>query len=169
MPRADPLIFVPDETGNPLQDVLIEQYDHFDIYWYHWPKDGEDWYYFIFREEGYEPVIVVYCDKKIKCIVTRPHWDYQYTDVEDSELTIPCQILFEDQWHPPLTRTRRNEREFELKKSKLTQRHYTPKSITKDVIFMKFRTGKGHRGNFGKAMMDPVSIAQQAYEYYCNK
>jgi hypothetical protein len=34
---------------------LLERYDNFDIYWYHWPEDGS-----LFWVEDYEPVIILY-------------------------------------------------------------------------------------------------------------
>jgi len=97
--RVDPIIFIPNESKNPLNEVLVEKYDDFDIFWYHWPKDGEDWFHFIFREEDYEPVIVVYCNDKVVCTITRAHWEYQHNDIKEMELVTPCQVLFEDQWH----------------------------------------------------------------------
>jgi len=38
--RIKPQIFIPEEGNDTLIEVLLEQYDSFDIYWYHWPKDG---------------------------------------------------------------------------------------------------------------------------------
>lgn len=71
--RSDPIIFIPDESNNPLEDVLVEKHENFDIFWYHWPKDGPNWFHSVFREEDYEPVIVVYCDDDIVCVITRAH------------------------------------------------------------------------------------------------
>lgn len=166
--REDPSIFIPDEGQFTLKKVLIEKYENFDIYWYHWPHDGPKWFYSIFREEDYEPVILVYCDDDLKCVITRAHWEYQYSDLVDSGLSIPAEIVFEDEWHPPQARTNQNIREFELKKLELIPTQYSPEKISKNEILDKFRTGRGHNTNIqNKVMDDPYQVAQEAYEYYC--
>jgi hypothetical protein len=53
--RPKPKIFIPEEGNNTLKEVLLERYDNFDIYWYHWPEDGS-----LFWVEDYEPVIILY-------------------------------------------------------------------------------------------------------------
>jgi len=166
--RTDPEIFIPLENGNPLDEVLTERYENFDIYWYHWPHDGPRWFSLFMREEDYEPVIVIYCNDEVSCVITRPHWEYHYSSVKEEGLEVPPKILFEDEWHPALTKTKVNIREFELKKLDLTPHSYSPNITKSERISQKFRTGLGHNSRIGKPpVQDPADIAQEAYEYYC--
>lgn len=86
------------------------------------------------------------------------------------ELVTPCQVIFENQWHPAVTKTLQNEREFELKKVELSHKEYSTTKIEKNDILEKFRVGRGHNTNFPpKIMDDPFDVAQAAYEHYCTQ
>lgn len=168
---VNPVIFIPDENNNRLEEILVERSVNFDVFWYHWPKDGDEWFNFLIREEDFEPVIVVYCNEEVVCVITRPHWSYQYYDIKDEELISPCEVLFKDAWHPAIAKTRQNEREFELIKSELIPHPYSDgdvREIERNALNQKFRTGIGHRSNFARRVMqDPIDVAQEAYEHYC--
>jgi len=90
-----PKIFIPEEGNNTLIDVLLEQYDDFDIYWYHWPQDG-----YVFWVEDYEPVIIVYKGDEICYLITRRHWSYKFYTADEG-LKIPLEVLFDGEFHPP--------------------------------------------------------------------
>lgn len=143
----------------------MEEYETFEIFWYHWPKDG------FAPEEDYEPVIILYKDgNKICCIITRRHWDYRTVGSEDG-LVIPPQVLFDGIFHPPFVKTSdNNEFDFDatIKNKNLIHTRYEPKAIKATDIPKKFRTGDGH---FTKPpwrkIEDPVAHARYVHRKYC--
>ena len=156
-----PKIFIPEEGNNTLIDVLLEQYDDFDIYWYHWPQDG-----YVFWVEDYEPVIIVYKGDEICYLITRRHWSYKFYTA-DEDLKIPLEVLFDGEFHPPYPKTDENGEWFERKKEVLIPRDYQPKDIKDIEIPKKFRTGENHPTSFGRRVKDPVKVAKEIYEEYC--
>ena len=38
--REVPEIFMPNSSDNVLIEILFEEHERFDIFWYHWPHDG---------------------------------------------------------------------------------------------------------------------------------
>jgi hypothetical protein len=157
--RIKPQIFIPDEGTKSLIDVKLETYDNFDIFWFHWPRDG--WFFV----EDYEPVILVYSSDGTLChLIVRRHWGYQSYSL--NELSIPIQVLFDGSFHPPFAKLKQDDG-FEEKKVKLVSKDYDVEKITASDIDEKFRTGKGHPTAVGRTMEDPVNIAKEAYSEYC--
>jgi len=156
-----PKIFIPNESWNELIEVLLEQYENFDIYWYHWPHDG--WIgYFI---PDYEPVIIIYKGDSICYIITRPHWTYEPHGLE--EITIPIEVLFDGSSHPPYPRTYDSVEWFHRKTSRLVLQTYDIRKVKADEIPEMFRTGEDHPTSLGKRVEDPVEFAKEIYEQNC--
>jgi hypothetical protein len=156
-----PQIFIPNEGSKSLIDVKLEKYDNFDIYWYHWPRDG------FFLVEDYEPVILVYSANGTLCyLIVRRHWQYQFYSLD--ELSDPVEVLFDGSFHPPFAKLKQDD-DFEEKKHNLISRNYNVKMTNPNDIDAKFRTGKGHPSALGRTMKDPVDIAKEAYSDYCLK
>lgn len=157
--RIKPQIFIPDEDSKTLIDVKLEAYDNFDIFWFHWPRDG--WFFV----EDYEPVILVYKSDNTLCyLITRRHWGYQFYSLD--ELSVPVEVLFDGSFHPPYPKLKQGD-DFEEKKRKLISREYNVEKITASDIDAMFRTGKGHPTAVGRAMEDPADIAKEAHSEYC--
>ncbi len=157
--RIKPQIFIPDEGSRSLIDVKLETYDNFDIFWFHWPRDG------FFHVEDYEPVILVYSSNGTLChLIVRRHWRYHFYSLD--ELSIPIQILFEGSFHPPFPKLKQDNG-FEKKKNKLVSRDYNTEKITAADIDKRFRIGRGHPTAIHKTMEDPVDIAKEVYSEYC--
>ncbi len=156
--RVKPSIFIPLEPMS-LEDVLLEQYENFDIYWYHWPMDG------IFPGGDYEPVIVVYStDSKICYLIVRRGWEYKFNSVD--ELEQPIEVIFETLFHHPFPRTKFDSL-YNFRKAFLSEKDYDPKIIQPSEISEKFRTGKDHPTGRGRAYEDPAVIAQRIFEDEC--
>ncbi len=162
-----PEIFMPNSSDNELINILVEKYDGFEIFWYHWPHDGDVLLRRFFGEEDYEPIILLYdVDGSFIGLVTRPHWKYRDYYLNDG-LDTPPKILFENEFHPPYPRTDENNLQFDEKIIKMISSDLIPIVIESSRIMEKFRSGKGHRTNYKfKKMDDPVSVAQQLIDDY---
>lgn len=157
--RIKPQIFIPDEGSKSLIDVKLERYDNFDIYWFHWPRDG---FFFV---EDYEPVILVYHPDHTLCyLIVRRHWAYQL--YSQDELSYPIEVLFDGSFHPPFPKQKQDD-DFEKKKAGLIPKEYDVESISANAIEPKFRTGTGHPTALGRSMEDPVDIASEIHAEYC--
>jgi hypothetical protein len=91
-----------------LVEVLLEVYSNFEIYWFHWPRDG------FLPEEDYEPIVIIYSGT-ICCVITRRGWTYQTYMMKDG-LKIPLEILFDTSFHHPFAKAQANSEIFEKKK-----------------------------------------------------
>jgi hypothetical protein len=157
--RIKPQIFIPDEGVKSLIDVKLETYDNFDIFWFHWPRDG------FVPVEDYEPVILVYSSGNALCyLIVRRHWQYQFYSVD--ELSIPIEVLFEGPFHPPFAKLKQDD-DFEKKKSKLIPKKYGVKPINANDIDPMFRTGKDHPTALRRIFDDPTGIAKEIYLEHC--
>ncbi len=168
--RITPTIFIPNSSNNDLIEVLIEEYPDFDILWYHWPKDGNYLKYRIVQEEDYEPVILIYDESGKLCeLITRRHWHYQ--DYLPVELVKPIEIIFDGEDHPPYPKTHQNAAWFEAEKARLVARRYVSKSIVRNQVAKKFRTGKGHGANpvYVQIVKDPFVQATREHKNKCLK
>lgn len=158
--RIKPAIFIPIEPLS-LQDVLLEQHENFDIYWYHWPMDG------IFPGGDYEPVILIYCkDSKLCYLIVRKAWEYRFYLVD--ELVEPIEVLFETPFHHPSPRTK-DDLFYNLRKALLRDATYDPKIISSSDISERFRNGKDHPTAGGRNFEDPIQVAQRIYDEECTK
>ena len=166
--RVIPQIYIPIESDNPLIEVLVEKHPKYEIFWYHWPRDGPRWLPFFLAEEDYEPVTIVYdANGKICCLITRSHWRYHFFVVGDG-LILPPSILFEDEFHPAYAEMEYNKEIFNQKILGLRIFSYVPKSIQSNQITEKFRKGTGHKTNlFNLVLDDPIDVAEEAYNFYC--
>jgi len=59
--REIPEIFMPDSGDNKLKEILVEEHKRFDIFWYHWPHDGDIFSRQFVREEDYKNSSKVSC------------------------------------------------------------------------------------------------------------
>ena len=158
--RIKPTIFIPKEGNRTLIEVLLEQHDNFDIYWYHWPWDG------IFRIGDYEPIILIYSNKKTLChLVIRRGWDYKHYEFNILDQSI--EIIFEGPFHHPYAKKLDNNEEYHEKKKILVEGDYDPRIINSDQIPIRFRTGEGHITSLGRIVEDPVDNAKETYSDYC--
>jgi len=161
--REKPVAFIPNENNNELQEILLEEHEDFDIFWYHWPFDGPALLGPVL-EEDYEPVIIVYDDDGRICqVIIRRAWNYRNFDLEEYGLILPPTILFEKYYHHPLVKTNANQDEFELKRQGFPETDLDVTKISSDAISDKFRTGKRHRTNYKlKECDDPAHIGEIA-------
>lgn len=97
-----------------LINCIDEKRPDFEVYWYHWPRDG------IFPWEDFEPVAYVFrrSHENLCMVVLRVGWKYKVFDAKD--LTYPVAVLFETPQHHPLLRTKYNFRVFDAKAAALT-------------------------------------------------
>jgi len=166
--RIKPKIFITDEPKNPLINVLLEEYENFDIFWFYWKYDGPLFLSPLIREEDYEPIIVVYDnDKNICCVITRRKWNYRTFDIIEDGLILPPIIAFEDEFHHSDVKTRENEQIVDRKISRLVSGPYDVTKIDPSGIPQKFRTGKGHNTNYKFIECDdPRIVAEEARKDY---
>lgn len=160
--RIQPKIFIPVENPGFI-DVKFEQYKHFDIFWYHWYRDG------FFNVQDYEPVILVYSDNGDLCyLIVRRGWEYKHYEREI--LHSPLEVLFESSFHHPFAK-KLDDEEYEMKKvNNLISKDYTPSPIKSNEISAMFRTGVGHPTLIKRVwipVQDPANIAEETYSEYC--
>lgn len=130
-----PNIFIP--SNDTLIEVLYEHDENFQIWWFHFPKDG------FLPIEDYEPIIFIYKHNELQYLITRRHWEYQTYYIEN--LYNPLEILFDGEFHPPFPRTKDGDILFNEKiKNCERLNNYEIKEISPTCISEKFRVGKGH-------------------------
>ncbi len=159
-----PRIFIPSEGSRTLIDVLHEQYDNYDIYWYHWPYDGP------FSVGDYEPIILTYRNKTNLCLLsTRRSWDYQPYTLD--QLETPVELVFDGTlwgiFHHPFFHLSGFDDDFNNKRQGKIERTYNLDPINPDQIPIMFRTGQGHPTGFGRIVMDPRDKAEELYHEFC--
>jgi len=161
-PRIKPCIF---SLDNSLIDVLVEEYQNFNIYWFHWPRDGV--YY---KEQDYEPVIIIYDrDGQICYLIIRRGWGYKQYSVKD--ILLPPQVMFDPVQHHPYVRTKKIKWAWNASEEvrQLIHIEYTPSSAAADTIPTKFRTGEGHESsNFRAVSRDPIDEATERHQQFCS-
>jgi len=79
--------------------------------------------------------------------------------------------LFDGEDHPPYVNNSQKDEGYDIKRARLVEReHPEPKSINKDAIEEKFRTGKGHGANpiplQPSIVKDPYDKATECYKKY---
>ncbi len=150
-----PKIFIP--SNDTLLEVLYEQHENFHILWFHFPKDG--W----LPIEDYEPIIFIYKNDKLQCLITRRHWGYQTYNIDD--LVEPLEVLFDGSFHPPFPRTKDKYERFEEKIRNCEELdNYEISKIDANNISEKFRTGKEHPSlaiRFFRLAKDPIEQAKE--------
>ncbi len=165
--REIPEIFMPDSNDNALIEILVEEHERFDIFWYHWPHDGDILSRIFIREEDYEPVILLYdADDSFIGVITRQHWKYQDYFLDDG-LDTPPKIVFNDEFHPPSPRTNKKSSWFDGRIRGMISSDLIPQKINSDNITEKFRLGIGHGSNkLHRIMDDPVSVSLDIIQAY---
>ena len=159
--QTQPIIFIPDQQNNPLIDVQLERHKHFDIYWFHWLRDG------FFNIEDFEPIILIYGkDGNICSVVVRRHWSYIPYDVD--EIASPLQALFSGSFHEPHIKTTVGKDEFDEKCKKLISENYSTVEIQDNKIHENFRIGKGHPSKVFGTVEDPSIVAERIHLAYCS-
>lgn len=168
---SKPKIFIPIEDD--LIEVLVEEYEDFCIYWFHWPRDG------VYLEQDYEPIIVIFKDDKIACAITRRHWEYQDHKASDG-LVVPLEAIFDGMFHPPYVKDI-NDEDYESKKKSLIPREYKILRTESSIIPPRFRIGEGHlswellkieitmRGRRPIAIKDPRIYAEEYIRDHLNE
>lgn len=156
MIRSKPEIYCPDRA---LINMLLERHSNFDIFWYHWPRDGV-----FFIVPDYEPVVICYhADGSICLVIVRKAWDFESTLYE--ELIFPLRIIFDRYQHHPVVVTNRDNH------SGLDALHpliYNELEILMHEIPDMFRTGKLHPSNFKLTRQeDPIDYANQLAVNFC--
>lgn len=164
--RIIPRIFAINEN-DALTDILLEQYDNFDILWYHWPRDGLFWWV-----EDYEPIIIVFDRSGQICqIITRRSWKYQHYMRNEVDLNI--EIIFTGGNHHPFVRPSPEifTKEYgDMKRKLLEFENYVPIAIDAIRIPMMYRTGGlSHPSSLGKTVEDPRDIAIETFRDYCSE
>ncbi len=158
-----PIIFIPDEGKDTLKEVFLERHAHCDIYWYKWPHDGK----LFFMIEDYEPVVIIYQNKQVYCVMTRPHWNYKPYAVDDG-LVVPPEILFKTDSHDAYAKTSEAADIFERDKKGHLRKPYNPVIEKSELIPTKYRTGLGHPSNYKlRPGKDPVVRAKEIFDEYC--
>lgn len=162
--REIPIALIHKENSNKtLQGIYLEQHQHFDILWYHWPQDG------FFPVVDYEPVILIYDNKnRICCVCIRRGWEYKPAKID--ELEYPIEIGFDGSFHHPYLHYKNDGKNFENRFVSCVQPTIQPVSVAKNKIPSISRTGKGHPTllkKLGKEVMDPYDKAQKLRSEYC--
>lgn len=163
-----PVIYTKDISDNPLLEVLVETSPgKYEIIWYHWKRDG------FMPVEDYEPVIVVYCKKEIKVVISRSAWKFKPHNIDDV-ISVPLMVLFKDTFHHYMVKTEENSIDFEklVNNIPLNQEDYQSKiqEISPNAIPVKFRTGLGHITNYHVFPHDdPADVAMAYYHAYCEE
>lgn len=159
-----------DSQENPYIVAHVEEYSNYDIIWYEWKYDGPPAVGKLFNLPDFEPVIILYKDNKITCVIVRNAWNYIPSSIKDENLILPPHIVFETDYHHPLVKTQNNEDDFNKKISSLmTKSDYDVNTINASAISPKFRIGTGHPTKikkFWQNIVDPKDYADQAYAYY---
>jgi hypothetical protein len=95
-----------------LINCYLETRDNFQIFWYHWPRDGIFWW------EDFEPVIMVDDNEgKLCLVILRVGWKYR--SFEAAEVTTPLEVIFRNGNHHPEVRTLSNQVDFDRSKKAL--------------------------------------------------
>ncbi len=122
MNRSTPRSYFSSEADElELIEVIFEQGDRFEIFWYHWPRDG------VFPWPDYEPVVMVYNSDGTLCLLmVRRGWRFRIYHA--SELFYPIEVLFDSIQHHPYIKTLATD-DFELKKTRHEPRIYEARTI----------------------------------------
>jgi hypothetical protein len=162
--RIKPSIYTP--IGDPLVgDVLLEEQEHCDIYWFHWDKDG------VYHVPDYEPVILIYDGNEEICtVIVRRAWNYK--PYMKSELTDPLVVGFEIFQHHPKVMLRANIPWFGILFNSVVYEEigteYDTRNITSNEIPSMYRKGMSHPSNLRHRIIDdPISKSREYYSEIC--
>jgi hypothetical protein len=145
-----------------LIDILLERYPNYDIYWYHWPRDG--WAIIV---EDYEPVILIYSEDTLCAVTVRKGWRFNTTDTALNQIPFPLRISFDPFQHHPLVITN-NQNHASL--NNISPLNGNIVNILKDDIPLRFRIGRTHPTNFKIFdQTDPLVYADYLYNEFYKK
>ena len=159
-----------DSKENPYIAAHVEEYPNYDIIWYEWKYDGPPSAAKLINLADFEPVIILYKDDQIICVIVRSHWNYVPSSIKEENLILPPHIAFDNDYHEPLVKTRDNEDDFNKKILLLVKKsNYDVTTRSANYITSKFRIGTGHITlikRFFQKVVDPKDYAEEHYAYY---
>lgn len=154
--RLIPEAYSEDES---LIDILLERYPHYDIYWYHWPRDG-----LAFMVEDFEPVIMIYSENSLCSVTVRKGWSFYTTENNENQIPFPLRILFDRFQHHPLVIT---NKEHHTSLNEISPLNANIINILKDDIHIRFRIGRLHPTNYKLIdRTDPLDYANYLYNTF---
>jgi len=165
-----PIIYMKNSEDNPYIAAHREVHENYEIIWYEWKYDGPP---AIARRQDlpdFEPVIILYKENKIVCVIVRNAWKYIPSSIEDENLLFPITVAFETDYHHPTVKTRENEDDFNKKISLLSSRtDYIVNNISADFIQPRFRIGDNHPTRWLQFWLytpDPTDHVGEVYSDY---